>query len=167
MRTITITLKREEIMSDVVSAAHITGRRLNVAGEEEKASDIQTPEEGVDKYVVARAMQEGLSAVRKECGRYLSTGRLKDDNQLEDVTGDYELKLDMPDRWNFGVTSNLTSSANAYVRDWCIYSIFEKTNPDEAANYLSKANLSLSKIKPLLEMRTAPIRRKVSEVPTE
>jgi hypothetical protein len=159
MRTITITLKREEIMGDVVNVAHITGRRLNVAGEEEKASDIQTPEEGVDKYVVARAMQEGLSAVRKECGRYLNMGRLVDDNQLEDVTGNYILTLDMPDRWNYGATSHLTSLANAYVRDWCIYSIFEKTNPEEAANYLGKANVSLSSIKPVLEMRTAPVRR--------
>lgn len=159
MRTITITLKREEIMGDVVNAAHITGRRLSVPGAEEKASDIQTPEEGVDKYVVARAMMEGLSAVRKECGRYLNTGRIADNNELEDVLGDYTLSLDMPDRWNYGATSRLTSLANAYVRDWCIYSIFEKTNPDEAANYLSKANLSLSEIKPILEMRTAPVRR--------
>jgi hypothetical protein len=159
MRTITITLKREEIMSDVVSSAHVTGRRLNVAGSEEKASDIQTPEEGADKYIVARAMQEGLSAVRKECGRYLSTGRLTDDNELEDVAGDYTLSLNMPDRWNYGATSRLTSVANAYVRDWCIYSIFEKTNPNEAANYLTKANVSLSEIKPILELRTAPVRR--------
>lgn len=159
MRTITITLKREEIMGDVVNTAHITGRRLNVAGSEEKASDIQTPEEGVDKYVVARAMMEGLSAVRKECGRYLNSGRLSDDNGLEDVAGDYTLTLDMPDRWNFGATSRLTSLANAYVRDWCIYNIFEKTNPEEAANYLTKANVSLSEIKPVLELRTAPVRR--------
>lgn len=159
MRTITITLKRGEIMGDVVNAAHITGRRLNVAGAEEKASDIQTPEEGVDKYVVARAMQEGLSAVRKECGRYLNMGRITDNNDLEDVTGDYVLKLDMPDRWNFGATSRLTSLANAYVRDWCIYNIFEKTNPNEAANYLTKANVSLSEIKPILEMRTSPVRK--------
>jgi hypothetical protein len=159
MRIVTITLKREEIMVDVINSAHITGRRLNVAGAEEKASDIQTPEEGVDKYIVARAMQEGLSAVRKECGRYLTTGRIADDNQLEDVTGDYVLPLDMPDRWNFGATSRLTSVANAYVRDYCIYNIFEKTNPTEAASYLAKANVSLSEIKPILEMRTAPVRR--------
>lgn len=161
MRTITITLKRDEIMNDVISIAHITGRRLNVAGAEEKASDIQTPEEGADLYVVARAMQEGLSMLRKECGRYLNVGRLVDDNNLEDVKGDFVLALDMPDRWNFGATSHLTSLCNAYVRDWCVYSIFEKTNPEEASTYLSKANLSLSSIKPTLEMKTSPIRRKV------
>jgi hypothetical protein len=158
MRKVTITLNRDEIMSDVVSAAHVTGRRLSVEGSEEKASDIQTPEEGVDRYIVARAVQEGLSMVRKECGRYLCNGRLVDNNGLEDAVGNYVLELNMPDRWNFGTTSSLTSLANAYVRDWCIYNIFEKTNPEEAANYLSKANVSLSKIKPILEMRTAPVR---------
>lgn len=151
-------------MADVINSAHITGRRLNVAGAEEKASDIQTPEEGVDKYVVARAMQEGLSAVRLECGRYLTVGRLEDDNQLEDISGDFVLALAMPDKWNFGATSRLTSVANAYVRDYCIYNIYEKTNPNEAANYLSKASAFLSMIKPILEMRTAPVRRSASKL---
>lgn len=158
MKTVTITLSRDEIMGDVVNAAHIVGRRLSVPGSEEKASDIQTPEEGVDKYVVARAMSEGLSAVRKECGRYLNAGRLTDDNTLESISGTYVLTLDMPERWNFGATSRLTSLANAYVRDWCVYSIFEKTNPNEAAGYLNKANVSLSEIKPILELRVAPVR---------
>lgn len=164
MKVVTITLKRAEIMADVVNAAHITGRRLNVSGGDEQASDVQTPEDGVDKYVVARAMQEGLSTVRKECGRYLNMGRLNDDNQLEDVTGDYLLTLDMPDRWNYGATSHLTNLANGYVRDWCIYSIFEKTNPNEAAHYLEKANAELSGIKPVLEMRTDPVRRSADKL---
>lgn len=159
MRIITITLRREEIMADVVSAAHATGRRLSVPGSEEKASDIQTPEEGSDKYIVARAMSEGLSAVRKECGRYLNMGRFSDDNQLEDVKGCFVLTLEMPDRWNYGATTYLTNLANGYVRDWCIYSIFEKTNPEEAATYLTKATSELNEIKPTLEMRTAPYRR--------
>lgn len=164
MKTVTITISRNEIMSDVVSAAHITGRRRSIPGAEEKASDIQTPEEGADKYVVARAIQEGLSAVRKECGRYLTTGRLSDANTLEVPEGEYILTLAMPDRWNFGATSRLTNLANAYVRDYSIYNIFEKTNPEEAANYLTKANISLSEIKPVLEMRTAPVRRCVGKL---
>lgn len=158
MKAVKITLKRDEIMGDVVNVAHIVGRRLNVAGSEDKAADIQTPEEGVDQYVIARAMSEGLSAVRKECGRYLSKGRIEDTNALESTTGDYVLDLNMPERWNFGATSRLTNLANAYVRDWCVYSIFEKTNPNEAVGYLNKANAALSEIKPILEMRVAPVR---------
>ena len=146
------------MMSDVVSIAHVTGRRLSVEGQEEKASDIQTPEEGADKYIVARAMAAGLAAIREKCGRYLTSGRLSDNDALEDVTADYTLELSMPDRWNFGVTTRLTTLMHNYVVDYCVYSIFEKTNPNEAANYLSKANTELGQIKASLEMRTAPVR---------
>ena len=84
MRDVTIILNREEIMNDVMSVAHVTGRRLSVAGQEEKASDIQTPEEGADKYIVARAMSAALANVRERCARYLTAGRLMDDDRLED-----------------------------------------------------------------------------------
>ena len=142
-----------------MNVAHVTGRRLFVPGQEEKASDIQTPEEGADKYIVARALSAALANVRGRCARYLATGRLMDDNRLEDVTGDYVLVLCMPDRWNYGATTQLTNLMHAHVTDYCIYSIFEKTNPEEAANYLAKANDALGRLKGVLELRTAPVRR--------
>ena len=119
MRNVTIVLNRAEILGDVINAAHVTGRRLFVPGQEEKAADIQTPEEGVDKYIVARAMSAALANVRSRCARYLTAGRLMDDDRLEDVEGDYVLNLAMPDRWNYGATTQLTTTttidiANAY-----------------------------------------------------
>lgn len=159
MRNVTIVLNRAEIMGDVINAAHVTGRRLFVPGQEEKAADIQTPEEGVDKYIVARAMSAGLANVRSRCARYLTAGRLMDDDRLEDVDGDYVLNLAMPDRWNYGATTQLTSLMHAHVTDYCIYSIFEKTNPEEAAQYLTRAADELERIKGVLELRTAPVRR--------
>lgn len=159
MKSVVITLKREEIMSDVVNAAHVVGRRLMAVGNEEKAADIQTPEESVDKYIVARAMAAGLSALREKCARYLTSGRLADDNTLEDVTGNYELTLSMPERWNFGATTRLTTRMHDYVANYCVYNIFEKTNPEEAANYLSKAASDLDGVKAILELRTAPVRK--------
>ena len=159
MRDVTIILNREEIMNDVMSVAHVTGRRLSVAGQEEKASDIQTPEEGADKYIVARAMSAALANVRERCARYLTAGRLMDDDRLEDVTGDYVLTLRMPTRWNYGATTQLTSLMHGHVTDYCVYSIFEKTNPDEAAQYLARATSELERIKTVLELRTAPVRR--------
>lgn len=146
-------------MGDVVNAAHVTGRRLSVPGQEEKASDIQTPEEGADKYIVARAMSAGLSSVREKCARYLTSGRVMDDDRMEDVTGDYVLVLNMPDRWNFGTTTQLTNLMHGSVVDYCVYSIFEKTNPGEAANYLTKSMDELNRIKNVLELRTSPVRR--------
>ena len=155
---VTIILNRDEIMGDVMNVAHVTGRRLSTPGQEEKTADIQTPEEGVDKYIVARAMAAGLANVRARCARYLSSGRLSDDNRMEDVTGDYVLVLNMPARWNFGVTTELTNLMHGHVADYCISSIFEKTNPQEAAQYLTRANEELERIKSVLELRTAPVR---------
>lgn len=146
-------------MGDVMNVAHVTGRRLSTPGQEEKAADIQTPEEGADKYIVARAMAAGLANVRARCARYLSSGRLSDDNRMEDVAGDYVLVLNMPARWNFGATTELTNLMHGHVADYCIYSIFEKTNPQEAAQYLARANEELDRVKGVLELRTAPVRR--------
>lgn len=150
-------------MGDVMNVAHVTGRRLSVPGQEEKASDIQTPEEGVDRYIVARAMAAGLANVRQQCARYLTAGRLMDDDRLEDVEGDYVLTLRMPDRWNYGTTTQLTNLMHGHVADYCVYSIFEKTNPDEAAGYLACANDKLTRIKGVLELRTEPTRRPVRD----
>lgn len=159
MENVKIILDKGKIMGDVVSIAHITGRRLNVSGQDSNASDIQTPEEGADKYIVARAMSTGLAAIRERCGRYLTSGRLLDSNNLEKTEGKYELELSMPSSWNFGVTTRLTTLMHNYVVDYCIYSIFEKTNPDESISYLRKANEELMQIKSVLEMRKESIRR--------
>ena len=160
---VTITLNRDEIMGDVMNVAHVTGRRVSTPGQEDKAADIQTPEEGVDKYIVARAMAAGLANVRTRCARYLSSGRLSDDNRMEDVTGDYVLVLNMPARWNFGATTELTNLMHGHVADYCIYSIFEKTNPQEAQQYLTRANAELDGIKRVLELRTEPVRKNISQ----
>jgi len=159
MKTVTLTLHRGEIMSDIVSGAHVIGRRLSVdPAIAENAADVQTPEEGPDKYLVARAMAEALSNARSKCARYLASGRLEDNNSLEDITGDYVLTLNMNDRWNFGVTTTLTNAIHNYVVNYCLFSILEKTNPNEAKNYFDKSQMELNGIKPMLEQRTAPIR---------
>lgn len=164
MRNVTIVLNREEIMGDVISVAHVTGRRLFSPGQEEKASDIQTPEEGADRYIVARALSAALANIRQRCARYLVTGRLLDDNRLEAPEGDYVLLLRMPDNWNYGAATQLTSLMHAHVVDYCVYSIFEKTNPEEAANYLARADDELVRIKGVLELRTTPAHRPANKL---
>ena len=159
MKDVTIVLNRGEIMEDVMSVAHLTGRRLSTLGQEEKASDVQTPEEGADRYVVARAMAVALSNLRQQCARYLTAGRLMDDNRLESPEGDCVLVLRMPGSWNYGATTTLTNLMHGHVVDYCMYSIFEKTAPEEAAQYLVRSDNELERIKSVLELRTAPVRR--------
>lgn len=148
-------------MSDVVGIAHITGRRLSTVGNEDKAAYIQAPDEGADVYVVTRAMEEGFGVLEMECGRYLSFGTMKSDNLIGIKDNPFVLTLSMPDSWNYAAVSKLSSLSNSYIRDWCIYSIFEKTCPEEAEKYLMKAQSALSSIKPILELRKSPVVRKL------
>lgn len=137
------------------------GRRLNSPESEEKASDIQTPEDGVDGYIVARAMSYALSTVKGRCARYLTTGRTFDDNRLEAMKEDFILELNMPDSWNYGETTRLTELMHNYVVDYCLYSILEKTVPEESGRYIAKANTWLGEIKSVLETRVSPVRRRL------
>lgn len=148
-------------MRDVVNIAHVTGRRLLVSGNEEKVSDIQTPEEGTDRFILARAMQEGLSRLRARCARYVNSGKLSEENVLEDMTGCLTLELCMPDTWNFGIIEALTDAAHACLVSHCVAEMFEKTSPEEAGVYREKALYRLSEVKRFLEMRTAPVIRPV------
>ena len=157
-------MNRGEIMEDVTAAANLTGRRLSTPGQEEKAADVQTPEEGADRYVVARAMAVGLANLRQQCARYLTTGRLLDDNRLESPEGDCVLVLRMPGHWNYGATTTLTQLMHGHVVDYCLYAIFEKTAPEEATQYLARADNELERIKSVLELRTAPVRRPANKL---
>lgn len=145
-------------MRDVTDIAHVTGRRLNAAGSEEKATDIQDVEEGANHYILARAMDKALADVKAQCARYVTTGRVMDNNQLACPEGDYVLTLDMPDSWNIGVMSGLTNTAHDYVTCICVHDLFSKINPNDAPSYLVRAQDDLTRIKELLECRTRPVR---------
>jgi hypothetical protein len=157
---ISVVIHKEEIVSDVSSIAHVVGRRISTSENFEKASDIQTPFQKTDSAIVARALRTAFSNVKKKCSRYLLSGRISDSNALQSLAGDYELILDMPDGFNIGVTAALTDAINNYCVSYCIYNIFEKTNPQEAENYLLKAASKYDEIKSCLEQRKDPVRRK-------
>ena len=72
------------------------------------------------------------------------------------VTGASVLPDGIPEGF---LPESLTSLMHGHVADYCVYSIFEKTNPDEAAQYLARATSELERIKTVLELRTAPVRR--------
>lgn len=159
MKSIRIVIHKDEVLNDIIGIAHVTGRRISTPETLEKAADIQTPEEGPDKYIVARAMSTAIGNVKLKCARYLNAGRLSDENALESMEGDFILDLSMPDTWNFAATSMVCSSIHNYMVDFCLYSILGKTNPNEAAVYLEKAVEGLQDIKGTLELRTSSLRR--------
>jgi hypothetical protein len=163
--SVTITLKKEEIANDIANIAYVTGRRLSTPETAEKAADVQSPFQEADSFIVIRALGTAISQVKKRCGRYLSSGLLSDTNALRSLTGNYVLSLKMPYNFNIGITSALTEAINNYLVNYCVYTIFEKTNPNEAESYLSKATLNSDEIKSCLEQRVGPVRSTINILP--
>ncbi len=154
-----ITLSKDMILNDVVNTAHIVGRRIKTAEHEDNAAYVQTPEEGVDRAIVSRAMSQGIEEVKRVCARYLNVGSITDDNRLEDASGNAKLYLSMPENWNFAMTRQLTNLMNSAVVNYCLGQIFQRTVPEEAGTYTLQASNQFSMIKSTLEMRTSPTRR--------
>lgn len=154
-----ITLSKDAILNDVVNTAHIVGRRIKTAENEDKIAYVQTPEEGVDRAVASRAMSQGIEEVKRVCARYLNVGSIKDDNRLENASGDTNLYLSMPGNWNFAMTRQLTTLMSGAVVNYCLGQIFQRTVPEEAGTYTVQADNQFSMIKSTLEMRTSPTRR--------
>ena len=115
MANVRIVLHKDEIMADIKAIAHVTGRRLLTPDNMDKASDIQTPEEGPDVDIVARALSSAFDNIKHVCSRYLNVGRLEDFNSLEDISGDYVINLNMPLRWNYSATSRIKSLMHEHI----------------------------------------------------
>ena len=159
---VTITLYKDELWSDISSVAYMIGRRVSNAENIDKAADIQSPKEETSRFVVFRLMEKACSNIRRVCARYLTTGRLVDNNALEPERQDFVFVLNMPDSWNPGITQNLTDQMHDYILYYCVAGFLEKTFPEESTIYTEKALAAFTEIKPLLELRTRPVRRKPS-----
>lgn len=160
MEKVTIVLHKEEMLGDVVATAHVVGRRVKTVENEELVAEAQAPEEGVDRDIVARAMSVALGRLKVSCARYMGTGLTLDSNVLGGMEGDWRLVLDVPKEWNFAAMEELTLRMHGSVVDFCVYSIFEKTLPNEAMAYLEKSVAECGEVKRLLELRTGPVRRR-------
>lgn len=158
----TIKLYKDELWSDISSVAYMIGRRVSNAENVEKAADIQSPQDETARYVVYRLMDKACSNLRRVCLRYITTGRLKDSNALNDPNQDIVFVLNMPDSWNPGITENLTDQMHDYILYYCVAGFLEKTFPEESTLYTEKALSTFQQIKPLLELRTRPVRRRPS-----
>lgn len=160
MKNVKVILHKEEIAADIIAAAHLIGQRVKTLDNAEQASEIQVPEDGPSSEVMIRAMSTALARVKTSCVRYQSSGLTMNTNAIDNLEGDWELQLLMPDSWNFAVMEGLTLAMHNFTLDYCLYSIFEKMLPAEASNYLEKSEVEFGEIKRLLELRTEPIKRR-------
>lgn len=85
---IEIELDKKQIVNDVALECNQLGRTMgHQSGLEELAADIMTPDDNETKPIVARSLTEAIDIVKSTCHRYLTMGRLKDDNRRETILG--------------------------------------------------------------------------------
>lgn len=83
---IEITIRRKEILNDVLANCNMIGRTLRKNPEtEETAGEIMTPDDVYTKPIVARALTKAFGEVKRICQQYLMYGRFSDDNRLEKI----------------------------------------------------------------------------------
>jgi hypothetical protein len=85
-RPITIKLHKKQIADDVTVECNMIGAQLQQSKEtQESGARIMTPDDDEIKPIVARAMTEGFGEVKRQCQKYLVTGRENDDNRREKI----------------------------------------------------------------------------------
>lgn len=104
---ISIILKRQEIINDILANCNVIGRTMRKNPEtEEAAGEIMTPDDPITKPIVARSLTEAFGEVKSVCQAYLMYGRFTDDNRLE--------KIDESNRYDEVVQSSPMTSNCKY-----------------------------------------------------
>ena len=145
-QTILITLEKKQIVNDISVQCGIIGRTLQKQPEsEELAAEIMTPDDVETKPVVARSIVEAWGEVKKVCQRYLTKGRITDNNNLERIAktgsnneqeyGKFLLELSMPASFNIGLTETIKSNSHRMIVDYAMRAVLANQLPEKAAEY--------------------------------
>ena len=82
-KSITIDIYLEQTVHDILVECNLIGKNMVDAANKDLQADIMTPDDKQTKSIICRAHTEAFGNVKLACRRYLTTGRLEDDNKLE------------------------------------------------------------------------------------
>jgi hypothetical protein len=183
---ISITLKKNQIVNDVLTQCNVLGRTLkanvndaNESGQKssnsdsELATNIMAPDDETVKPVVARSITEGFAQVKLVCGKYLILGRETDDNRLEKIAtkdsqskityGELQLKLSMPSSFNKGVTETVKSAAHKAIVDYVMRNVLMNQLVDKSKEYDAYFVQDLDDLRQALRARITSMSRRQSD----
>ncbi len=158
MKTITITLKKSEILYDIENATYLVGESRREGANFEQVSNIQNSGEGGDRNLVLRSIETAFGEVKRNLSRYIDETKNAANNALMDATGDLVLSLSVVDLFNEASTESLKSATHDYIvnaslRDW-----FLTVKPEEAKVYDEKRVAANVNMLSALYRKTAPKR---------
>ncbi|WP_332457517.1 hypothetical protein [Petrimonas sp.] len=146
MKTITITLKKEEILYDVENTTYLIGNSRSTGDNFEQVSNIQNSGEGEDRNFILRSVENAFDEVKRNLSRYIDETKVAANNALMVETGDFVLSLNVVDMFNEASTDSLKSAAHGYIVSSALMDWFANVKPDEMVIYQnrkSEANISM------------------------
>lgn len=183
-KIITLSFDLEQVANDVLAKCNLISKTIKDEALEDIRASIQEPDDPETRSIINRAVTEAFGNVKVACQRYLRTGRVTDNNLLEQMVsnvtyvvdghGDptdeidtitYEtiqLELHIPN-FNTSVTDALKSQIQRYVVDYVMWRFLQDQHSDKTKEYKSLADEEdYPNIQKLLNSRESYIARKPS-----
>ena len=158
MKTITITLKKDELLYDIENTTYLVGNSRSTGDNFEQVSNIQNSGEGEDRNFILRSIEKAFNEAKRNLSRYIDETMVASNNALMDETGDFVLTLNVVDMFNEASTDTLKSSAHEFIAASALMDWFANVKPDEMVVYQSrKAEANISMLSALYRKK-APVR---------
>ncbi len=158
MKTITITLKKNEILYDIENTTYLVGNSRSTGDNFEQVSNIQNSGEGEDRNFILRSVENAFDEVKRNLSRYIDETKIAANNALMVETGDFVLSLNVVDMFNEASTDSLKSAAHGYIVSSALMDWFANVKPDEMVIYQNRRVEANTSMLSSLYRKKAPIR---------
>lgn len=158
MKTITITLKKDELLYDIENTSYLVGNSRSTGDNFEQVSNIQNSGEGEDRNFILRSIETAYNEVKQNLSRYIDEEKDASNNALMDATGDFVISLSVVDMFNEASTDILKSSAHEFIISSALLDWFANVKPDEMVVYQTRKLEANRSMLSALYRKKAPIR---------
>lgn len=146
MKTITITIAKDELLYDIENTSYLVGNNRSTGDNFEQVSNIQNSGEGEDRNFILRSVENAFNEVKRNLSRYIDETKIAANNDLMVATGDFVLTLKVVDMFNEASTDTLKSAAHEFIVSSALMDWFANVKQDEMAIYQNRrveANVSM------------------------
>ena len=152
MKTISLKFFNSELFYDIQNITHIVAVN-RVQGDEAKYN-IQISESPEQFNFAVRSITEHWGDVVDALRRYIKDDTVFSNNILEEQAPDYNVTLELPDKFNEATTKSINNKVHDYIVYATLYDWFMVTMPEIAGGYKMQAEEAMDYLKSKLTTRT-------------
>ena len=163
-KTVTVTLKVDELMYDIMNKTHLTGRAREAEGVDYKAtSNMQASLDGENSYQLKRSLATSFTGLKSLLGEFINETGSTADNMIpteidKDSGGELSLEFKLPTNFSEASVGAMGEGVHAYIVDKTLAEWFAITNKADAKYYQEHSLESLAQVEKALYKRKRPER---------